>query len=429
LRNLAFAVGFGVGALGAAAADYGTAYLQRSETNDFSVLTILADSTEYLGVANDSHPTYVDQWYGARADGGVDYFRPSGYWSAAPLPNITNAYTSLATHKSAGQYMLGTLASGGIGAVYVNVVWSETAIVTNGVLYSDICTEYLNTGYDQLYFAARATGGVDIVYIPAGGGPWSTANLSPLGTAAYSSMAASHGAVNYLMAARVGGGIDHLYVGSGGWTALDMSALVPELAASEYVSVESDPQLAYSWFCARAEGGVDRLFLDGTWQVETLSDYTIYHDIGASSVHSEYLFGAPSASEEDHDFDEDGIPDWWEARFSGSATGLAANADIDAGGPDGASNLAEYISDTNPTHGESVLRINAVTLGGTDAVIAWQGGTAAVQYVEILADGDPSGDAWTTVFTNDPLTGVNETWTNASVTATSRWYRIRAMRP
>lgn len=53
-----------------------------------------------------------------------------------------------------------------------------------------------------------------------------------------------------------------------------------------------------------------------------------------------------------YDWDGDGIPNWWEARFSrtGSKTGLSASDDDDA---DGQSNYNEFVAYTNPTNTNS----------------------------------------------------------------------------
>ena len=50
-----------------------------------------------------------------------------------------------------------------------------------------------------------------------------------------------------------------------------------------------------------------------------------------------------------YDWDGDGIPNWWEARFSrdGSKTGLAASGDDDG---DGMSNYGEFVAYTDPTN-------------------------------------------------------------------------------
>ena len=53
-----------------------------------------------------------------------------------------------------------------------------------------------------------------------------------------------------------------------------------------------------------------------------------------------------------YDWDGDGIPNWWEARFSrtGSKTELSANGDDDG---DGQSNYSEFVAYTNPTNSMS----------------------------------------------------------------------------
>ena len=57
-----------------------------------------------------------------------------------------------------------------------------------------------------------------------------------------------------------------------------------------------------------------------------------------------------------YDWDGDGIPNWWEARFSrsGSKTDLDASTDDDA---DGMSNYGEFVAYTNPTNDNSKFTI------------------------------------------------------------------------
>ena len=60
-----------------------------------------------------------------------------------------------------------------------------------------------------------------------------------------------------------------------------------------------------------------------------------------------------------YDWDGDGIPNWWEARFSqnGLKTGLDASTDDDA---DGMSNYGEFVAYTNPTNDNSKFTIAIV---------------------------------------------------------------------
>ena len=67
-----------------------------------------------------------------------------------------------------------------------------------------------------------------------------------------------------------------------------------------------------------------------------------------------------------YDWDGDGIPNWWEARFSrgGSKTGLDAAADADG---DGMTALQEFIAYTDPTNAASFFAIS-IGAKGTETV-------------------------------------------------------------
>lgn len=58
-----------------------------------------------------------------------------------------------------------------------------------------------------------------------------------------------------------------------------------------------------------------------------------------------------------YDWDGDGIPNWWEARFSNSKTGLSAMDDPDH---DGHSNGKEYLAYTDPTNSRSLFVISQI---------------------------------------------------------------------
>jgi len=59
-----------------------------------------------------------------------------------------------------------------------------------------------------------------------------------------------------------------------------------------------------------------------------------------------------------YDWDGDGIPNWWEARFSSSKTGLSASIDADQ---DGYSNGMEYLAYTDPTNACSFFAISNIS--------------------------------------------------------------------
>ena len=59
------------------------------------------------------------------------------------------------------------------------------------------------------------------------------------------------------------------------------------------------------------------------------------------------------------DSDLDGIPNWWERKYSGNSTTFSPTLDADH---DGQNNLAEYIAGLNPLDASSVFEINSASL-------------------------------------------------------------------
>jgi len=60
-----------------------------------------------------------------------------------------------------------------------------------------------------------------------------------------------------------------------------------------------------------------------------------------------------------YDWDGDGIPNWWEARHTGSKTGMDPSADPDR---DGVNNLAEFVGYTDPTDSADFFRVRALAM-------------------------------------------------------------------
>ena len=90
-----------------------------------------------------------------------------------------------------------------------------------------------------------------------------------------------------------------------------------------------------------------------------------------------------------YDWDGDGIPNWWEARYSrdGSKTGLAADRDADG---DGMSNYAEFVAYTNPTNGMSrfTVEITRVQSVAARAMLGVGPAEMAVRNVRLMAPED-----------------------------------------
>ncbi|MBU0677125.1 MAG: hypothetical protein KJ626_03335, partial [Verrucomicrobia bacterium] len=94
------------------------------------------------------------------------------------------------------------------------------------------------------------------------------------------------------------------------------------------------------------------------------------------------------------DTDHDGISDDYETKYSGTATGLVAGADIDG---DGKINIDEYIADTVPTNGLSFfenLITNTVESGATIVLIAGPPTTNSRVY-DAWFSTDLVNDGWT----------------------------------
>lgn len=83
------------------------------------------------------------------------------------------------------------------------------------------------------------------------------------------------------------------------------------------------------------------------------------------------------------DADGDGLPDWWETRYFGSATAAAAGAD---GDEDGLNNRAEYRANTHPGQRASCLRIDDVRCAGGEFIFSWPS-VGGVRYEIEYADG------------------------------------------
>lgn len=85
----------------------------------------------------------------------------------------------------------------------------------------------------------------------------------------------------------------------------------------------------------------------------------------------------------DPDQDHDTMTDGWEVFHSLSPTNATGDdgpaADIDA---DGASNVQEYLADTDPRDETSCLRITAISRGSSTVLVTWKGGVNAWQRLE-----------------------------------------------
>lgn len=126
----------------------------------------------------------------------------------------------------------------------------------------------------------------------------------------------------------------------------------------------------------------------------------------------------------DLDSDDNGIPDWWEARYSGAIHGLTAEADPDG---DGASNLQEWLAGTDPTNAASRLAIAGIGTASTPPILVFQGLSNRLYHIDACLELSGT-DSWSEASSN-AINGANQlvTWTDTTAALPSnRFYRIRA---
>ena len=119
------------------------------------------------------------------------------------------------------------------------------------------------------------------------------------------------------------------------------------------------------------------------------------------------------------DTDGNGMPDWWELKYFGVLTGTDPNADPDH---DGASNLFEYHTGTNPTNAVSYFHITRLTPGSPNKIFVY----CAPGYFYTLQRADDLAMGWTVVSNQIRISpaseGVLEMDDSSSVT--NRYYRF-----
>lgn len=188
---------------------------------------------------------------------------------------------------------------------------------------------------------------------------------------------------------------------------LNLSSIV-DIGADEFVDKDGDGVADY-------------------WEMEeignTNGNAATDHDGDALDMLGEYVC---STRPTDADTDGDLMRDGWEAGF-----GLDALADDASDDPDMDRfiNLSEYVADTCPTNGSSLLCLTAVVVTGGNVRVEWKGGIWATQYVECAAALTSTGATWQAIFTNKPPTGVATGWQYSGTTNKGAFYRIRAERP
>lgn len=126
------------------------------------------------------------------------------------------------------------------------------------------------------------------------------------------------------------------------------------------------------------------------------------------------------------DINTNGIPDDWEQRYFGSATGAVATADADE---DGLSNLKEYWLGTNPRSAASTFRIDAISRFGEGQGVTWSSIGGKRYQVSVATNlTDPTPFQPLTIITDSNYAGTGSSQicidTNLPAGVAQRFYRI-----
>ena len=162
-----------------------------------------------------------------------------------------------------------------------------------------------------------------------------------------------------------------------------------------------------------------------------LSGYAYSANCGWISLSNSFAHVQTSVIQTGADTDGDGITDAWELSHTNALAGLSANGDADG---DGASDLEEYIADTDPLNPLDTLRIisNATIFSGGNETntLTWLSKETRlyqIDYSTNLAD----ASSWvvaTSIFAPD--TGTNTTRLLPIAPALSRrFFRVEAIKP
>ncbi len=127
------------------------------------------------------------------------------------------------------------------------------------------------------------------------------------------------------------------------------------------------------------------------------------------------------------DTDTDGLADAFEFQYLG---GLGGNPNADSDG-DGMTDLQEYLEGTNPLQAGDRLRITnySTNPGGTISLVTWTSTPARLYRIETNPD---LVSPWVNDLTLGIITpdvGATTTRNVTAVSATKRFYRVRAIRP
>lgn len=176
------------------------------------------------------------------------------------------------------------------------------------------------------------------------------------------------------------------------------------------------------WICFEQTYGRPRINL----RTGNLEGYAWSGNAGWISLSNRYSYVKTTTLDSGPDADYDQIPDYWEMRESGTLLSYASGLDSDN---DGMTDDMEYLADTDPDDGSSLLYIKDLQRATGTNYIIWP--ARPTREYEVQSSLGISGDDWQqavseTVF---PAVDTNFVFTHVEATATSRFYRVKARIP
>jgi hypothetical protein len=158
-----------------------------------------------------------------------------------------------------------------------------------------------------------------------------------------------------------------------------------------------------------------------------LSGYAYGANVGWITLSNLYGFARTDNLDPGPDLDGDGLPDAWELSYSGSISNLTAAGDADN---DGVPDAAEYLADTDPTDGASLLEITDIARNGNTNLVTWTVEPTRLYQLQ-QSDAVSNQTAWTDSGLGmlPPGEGTALTGVVTDASATTRYYRAEARIP
>lgn len=158
-----------------------------------------------------------------------------------------------------------------------------------------------------------------------------------------------------------------------------------------------------------------------------LSGYAYSANVGWISLSNHQAFVQTDSLDWGPDSDGDGIPDAYEYAKTGNLTNLTAGGDADT---DGSKDPDEFLADTDPMNGNSLLEVTAFTRTDATNTVSWTVEPTRTYMLE-EASAITNGSVWTDSGLGILPPGVGPTLTGLvpDTAGTTRFYRAKALVP